>query len=143
MINTSFYIILITLLLFGGIASGGELYSYTDKKGVKHFSDTPPPDSVTEFTVKPIKESIPYKKEDNLLDTETTAPAKSSKYNQEQSPEYKAQMKKESEEVTEIFKDYLDAFGRGDLEGAVKHHTPGTRERYRKLYEDFGMKKTK
>ncbi|MEO5625286.1 MAG: DUF4124 domain-containing protein [Dokdonella sp.] len=39
--------LLLALLIVGLPAAAGEMYSWTDANGVKHFSDSPPPASVT------------------------------------------------------------------------------------------------
>ena len=39
--------LLLALLTVGLPAAAGEMYSWTDANGVKHFSDSPPPASVT------------------------------------------------------------------------------------------------
>jgi hypothetical protein len=39
--------LLLVLLTVGIPAAAGEMYSWTDANGVKHFSDSPPPASVT------------------------------------------------------------------------------------------------
>lgn len=40
------YWFLLVLLTFALPAAAGEMYSWTDANGVKHFSDSPPPNSV-------------------------------------------------------------------------------------------------
>ena len=46
------YWFLLVLLTFALPAAAGEMYSWTDANGVKHFSDSPPPTSVKARKVK-------------------------------------------------------------------------------------------
>ena len=45
-------LLLLVLLVAGAAASAAEVYSWTDRNGVKHFSDSPPPANVNAQKIK-------------------------------------------------------------------------------------------
>ncbi|HET7924555.1 MAG TPA: DUF4124 domain-containing protein [Rhodanobacteraceae bacterium] len=45
-------LLLLVLIAAGASASAGQVYSWTDANGTKHFSDSPPPPSVTAQKIK-------------------------------------------------------------------------------------------
>lgn len=45
-------LLLLVLIAAGASASAAQVYSWTDANGVKHFSDSPPPPSVTAQKIK-------------------------------------------------------------------------------------------
>jgi len=123
----------IVFALFANSAQGGELYSWTDEKGVRHYSDGPPHRSAKDVTVTSLKQP----EDTRSIDSQNREYGES---RAEMPEEYEQRMQQQAEEVSRVWEEYLDAFGRGDLDGAASFHTPGSRERYRQIYKDLGLK---
>jgi Domain of unknown function (DUF4124) len=122
-----------------------DIYSWTDKNGVRHFSNTPPEEAMSDVSESGEIEYDAQKDRERTIKEEKhyrqkvgSVPEVSQK--QDLSPQEKEKIDRE---IRSTWNGMRKALRKGDINKAVEYHHPSSREQYRKAYQELSKPRKK